>query len=222
MSIAIDTMQDNCFALLDDASAGDGVTARSRLYTGHADTLTCTDAATWPDLLARMQAALARGLYAVPVLTYELGGHLLKIDAHPIDAPLAQVLLFERFETLSALEVADWLAARTGTSPAGVAAITPSVDQAAFTDALARINAYIAAGDTYQVNFTYRLRFDAFGSVYSAVRPPARASAGAVWRPGGPARRPRGAVAVSRTVRAPRRRRTAGAADEGHRPRRAR
>ena len=167
MSVAIEIMQEHCFALLDDASAGDAATARSRLYTGHLDTLTCTDAATWPDLLARMQAALSHGLYAVPVLTYELGGHLLNIDAHAIDAPLAQVLLFERCDILSAHEVADWLAARADTSPAGIAAITPSVDQAAFSAALARINEYIAAGDTYQVNFTYRLRFDAFGSIHA-------------------------------------------------------
>ena len=57
-----------CFALLDDASAADPQHARSRLYTGHAGTLRCVDAADWPQLLDDMQAALARGLYAVPVL----------------------------------------------------------------------------------------------------------------------------------------------------------
>jgi para-aminobenzoate synthetase/4-amino-4-deoxychorismate lyase len=151
----------DCFALLDDA------TADSRLYTGHAGTLECLDAAGWPALLARMQAALARGLYAVPVLTYELGAHLLGIGAHAIAAPLAQVLLFERCDRLNAAEVSAWLAARDDSRPAGIADIAASVDHAAFTGALARIHDYIAAGDTYQVNFTYRLRFDAFGGIYS-------------------------------------------------------
>jgi branched-subunit amino acid aminotransferase/4-amino-4-deoxychorismate lyase len=95
----------DCFALLDDA------TADSRLYTHHAGTLECVDPSGWPDLLARMQTALARGLYAVPVLTYELGARLLGIDAHAIDAPLAQVLLFERCDQLNAAEVSAWLAA---------------------------------------------------------------------------------------------------------------
>ncbi|HZV63457.1 MAG TPA: anthranilate synthase component I family protein, partial [Telluria sp.] len=159
-----------CFALLDDASAADPVHARSRLYTGHTGTLRCDDAAAWPQLLDEMQAALARGLYAVSLLTYELGGHLLGIDAHAIDGPLAQVLLFERCAHLSPDEVAAWLAARAaaeGDAPAGIAGVHANVDEAEFTRALARIHDYIAAGDTYQVNYTYRLRFDAFGSLFA-------------------------------------------------------
>jgi para-aminobenzoate synthetase/4-amino-4-deoxychorismate lyase len=49
--------------------------------------------------------------------------------------------------------------------PAGVANLQPSVDEAEFARAIARIRAWIAAGDTYQVNYTYRLRFDAFGAL---------------------------------------------------------
>ncbi|MDB5936462.1 MAG: anthranilate synthase, partial [Massilia sp.] len=52
----------DCCALLDDAGATDPAIARSRLYTGHAGTLACFDAALWPQLLLEMQAALARGL----------------------------------------------------------------------------------------------------------------------------------------------------------------
>jgi para-aminobenzoate synthetase/4-amino-4-deoxychorismate lyase len=159
------TQHPDCFALLDDASGAEG--ARSRLYTGHADTLRCTDAAGWPELVARMQAALAGGLYAVPVLTYELGAQLLGIGTHATAAPLATVLLFSRCEHLTAAEVGDWLATRSKSEPAaaGIAAMRASVDQAAFSAALARIHDYISAGDTYQVNFTYRLRFDAFGDI---------------------------------------------------------
>ena len=164
-----------CFALLDDASASDPQHARSRLYTGHQRTLTCIDAAQWPALLADMQADLARGLYAVPVLSYELGGHLLGIDAHRLDGPLAQVLLFDSCTHLSPPEVAAWLAAQDDTvkgsesdqSPAGIARIDANVDQAEFTRALGVIHDYIEAGHTYQVNYTYRLRFDAFGSVFA-------------------------------------------------------
>ena len=208
----------DCFALLDDASAADPALARSRLYTRHAGTLACVDAAGWPQLLADMQEALARGLHAVSLLTYELGGHLLGIDAHPAPGALGQVLLFEQCDHLSAPQVAAWLAARAvdGEGPAGIAAVRANIGEAEFTDALGRIHELIAAGDTYQVNYTYRLRFDAFGSLHRAVRPPARAPAGAVWRAGGAAGRRRVAVAVARTVHPPRRRRAAGAADEGH------
>ena len=156
-----------CFALLDDASAADPAHARSRLYSGHAGTLTCLDAAGWPALLERMQAALGAGKFAVAALSYELGGQLLGIDTHAATGPLAQVLLFDACEHLSPPEVAAWLAARTGADdrPAGIAAVHANVDQAEFTRALAAIHDYIEAGHTYQVNYTYRLRFDAFGSL---------------------------------------------------------
>lgn len=158
---------DNVFALLDDASAA-GQEARSRLYTGHAGTLTCRDAAGWQDVLDALQAALARGLYAVPVLTYELGAQLLGIPNQPLAAPLAQVLLFERCDLLDADATGGWIATRAASDrPAGVANIAANVDEARFVDAIGRIRDYIAAGDTYQVNYTYRLRFDAFGSIHS-------------------------------------------------------
>jgi para-aminobenzoate synthetase/4-amino-4-deoxychorismate lyase len=157
----------DCFALLDDASAADPHNARSRLYGAHAGTLVCGDVAAWPQLLADMQAALGRGLYAVPVLSYELGGHLLGIDAHPSPAPLAQVLLFATCTHLSPADVAAWLAERAGPAPAGIAGVHANVDQAEFTRALGKIHDYIEAGHTYQVNYTYRLRFDAFGSLYA-------------------------------------------------------
>jgi para-aminobenzoate synthetase/4-amino-4-deoxychorismate lyase len=155
-----------CFALLDDASAPD-TGARSRLYTSHAGTLQCMDAQGWPLLLDELQQALVRGLYAVPLLTYELGGQLAGVPTAPTGGPLAQVLLFDQCQHLSPADVVAWLAAQSDAAPAGVARIDANVDQQAFTTAINRIRDYIAAGDTYQVNYTYRLRFDAFGSVVS-------------------------------------------------------
>ena len=87
---------DDVFALLDDARAAGE--ARSRLYSGHAGTLRCEDAAGWPPLLEALQDALGRGLYAVPLLSYELGAHLDGLPAHRQDGPLAQVLLFTTFD----------------------------------------------------------------------------------------------------------------------------
>ncbi|MRW85019.1 aminodeoxychorismate synthase component I [Pseudoduganella sp. FT26W] len=168
-------MTTEVFALLDDASPqGLQTGSRSRLYTGHAGTLRCDDIATWPQLLDQMQAALARGEYAVTVCSYELGEELLARapDQAPPRAratPLAQILLFKHCALLTAAEVGDWLAARSFPidRPAGIANIHPNIDQEAFSGALARIHDYIAAGDTYQVNYTFRLRFDAFGGIHA-------------------------------------------------------
>ena len=173
-------MNAECFALLDDASPGapedaPGPDARSRLYTGHLGTLRCHDIGQWPQVLEQMRAALARGEYAVTLCAYELGAQLLDIGASatapaaaPL-APLAQILLFKHCARLTTAEVRDWLAARSFPvdRPAGVANIRANIDRRAFDAALARIHDYIEAGDTYQVNYTYRLRFDAFGSIHA-------------------------------------------------------
>jgi para-aminobenzoate synthetase/4-amino-4-deoxychorismate lyase len=156
-----------CFALLDDATAGDTHHRRSRLYTRHSATLRCDDIAAWPQLLADMQAALARGQYAVVLLAYELGGQILGTGGRRGDAALAQVLLFDDCAHLAPDEVAAWLEVQqpAGDAPAGIAHVRANVDEAEFTRAICRIRDYIAAGDTYQVNYTYRLRFDAFGTL---------------------------------------------------------
>jgi para-aminobenzoate synthetase/4-amino-4-deoxychorismate lyase len=159
------------FALLDDASAEGQDQARSRLYSGHAGTLRCLNIAGWPRVLDEMQAALARGLYAVPLLTYELGAHMLGIGALESQGPLGQVLLFEKCERVMAREVEAWLETRcAGEPPAGVAGIEANVSEEQFTAAIGRIRDYIAAGDTYQVNYTFRLRFDAYGPVTALYR----------------------------------------------------
>jgi len=157
------------FALLDDASPDANPPARSRLYRDYAGMLACHTVEEWPALLARLRDALAAGLYAVPVLAYELGEQLLGIvPASAGDTPLAQVLLFRGYDSLSGEEVAAWLAQRSAASgPAGIADVRSNVDEAGFTRAIERIRDYIAAGDTYQVNYTYRIRFDAFGSIYA-------------------------------------------------------
>ncbi len=159
-------MDATVFALLDDASPEGHAQARSRLYEGYAGVLACQHVEDWPRLLDGVQDALARGLHAVPVLTYELGEQLLGIAApRELHAPLAQVLLFERYTMLDADQVDAWLAADEASGPAGIGAVRANVDEATFAQAIDRIRDYIAAGDTYQVNYTYRLRFDAFGDI---------------------------------------------------------
>ena len=110
--------------------------------------------------------------------------------------------------TASHHEVDSWLDERANggqsanrtASPARP--VAPAWIEAEFKRRSTRIHAYIEAGDTYQVNYTYRLRFDAYGSLLRCTAA-ARAPAGALWRADRPARRQRRAVAVARTVRAP-------------------
>ncbi len=157
--------------MLDDRDAT-ALDPRSRLYTGHVDTLSCDCAEELPALLARMQQALQQGLHAVGLFSYELGPELHATAQRPINPPLAQILLFNRCVHLSASEVAAWLAARNQGSSAesalaGIANIHANVTEAQFDAAMQRIHAYIEAGDIYQANYTYRLRFESYGNLIS-------------------------------------------------------
>lgn len=162
----------DCFALLDDCTAS-ATDPRSRLYTGHVGTLTCTDAAGLPALLGQMQQALLQGRHAVGLFPYELGAQMHGVALHDVPATNTQVLLFDQCQHLSADQVTQWLVERTQSSQAGIANLHRSVTDAEFDAAIARIHAYIEAGDTYQVNYTYRLHFDAYGSpsaLYAKLR----------------------------------------------------
>jgi para-aminobenzoate synthetase/4-amino-4-deoxychorismate lyase len=114
-----DTMHPDCFALLDDAAAG----GRSRLLTGHVRTLRCTSFDTWPALLRDMEAALAEGLHAVALCSYELGHHIVGIPPREAGVPLARVLLFRQCDHLDGAAVTQWLKARAGDGMAGLAGI---------------------------------------------------------------------------------------------------
>ena len=158
------------FALLDDCTATTEE-PRSRLYTGFAGLLSCGDVGQWQALLKAMQQALARGRQAVGLFSYELGAQLQGLSHTPADWPLAQVLIFERCESMSAEQVAHWLERQTkGSPPAGVAALRTNVREDEFAVAVGLIRSYIASGDTYQVNYTYRLHFDAYGEPLSLYR----------------------------------------------------
>jgi len=172
------------FALLDDSNASAALPT-SRLYTGYVRTLACWHIEEFDALLATMQQSIETGLHAVGLFAYELGALAHGIDPLPSKKPLAQILLFSRCEHLSAAAAGQWLAQRAACennalgceqinpnvlTVAGVANVVPDVDEATFNDDISRIHNYIAAGDVYQVNYTYRLHFDIYGSALSLYR----------------------------------------------------
>ncbi len=173
-----------CFALLDDRRA-DACVAASRLYSCHQATLACYQLAQLPQLIADMQAALQRGLHAVALFSYELGAEMqgvsvaasVALGAEKTAEPLAQILLFEQCQQLHDAEVDGWLLQQIQTkhsdqtdTVSGIANLHANVSEKEFAAAIDRIHAYIEEGDTYQVNYTYRLRFDVYGNPLSLYR----------------------------------------------------
>ncbi|MBR8117562.1 bifunctional anthranilate synthase component I family protein/class IV aminotransferase [Burkholderia cenocepacia] len=157
------------FALLDDCDST--ASARSsRLYSGFVRERVCTDPAQLDAVDAALAQDLRDGLHAVVVGDYAFGRNLQR--AQPGDAPL-RFLLYARCERLSRDEVDAWLAQQDGggtPSIAGVAHVAKSVSRDAFDAAIAAVHDALRAGDSYQVNYTYRLNFDVFGTPLALYR----------------------------------------------------
>ncbi|WP_322081924.1 bifunctional anthranilate synthase component I family protein/class IV aminotransferase [Burkholderia sp. BCC1972] len=157
------------FALLDDCDST--ASARSsRLYSGFVRERVCTDPARLDEIDAALAQDLRDGLHAVVVGDYEFGRNLQR--AQPGHAPL-RFLLYARCERLSCDEVDAWLAQQDGggaPSIAGVAHVAKSVSRDAFDAAIATVHDALRAGDSYQVNYTYRLNFDVFGTPLALYR----------------------------------------------------
>ncbi|HEM7808037.1 aminodeoxychorismate synthase component I [Burkholderia multivorans] len=157
------------FALLDDCDST--ASARSsRLYSGFVRERVCTDPARLDALDAALAQDLRDGLHAVVVGDYEFGRNLQR--AQPGHAPL-RFLLYARCERLSRAEVDAWLAAQDGAdtpSIAGVAHVRKSVTRDAFGAAIAAVHDALRAGDSYQINYTYRMNFEVFGTPLALYR----------------------------------------------------
>ncbi len=102
--------------------------------------------------LAAVDSAVGEGLWAAGFVSYEAA---VGLDPHcavhpPTELPLVWFSLFERLAHREALPptVGDCT----------VGPWQPTVTPEQFRAAIARIKEWIAAGDTYQVNYTHRLR----------------------------------------------------------------
>ena len=155
------------------------------MYQGLEREHRCVDPAELDAVWARVHADLRAGLHAVLLADYEWGAKLLKAGDERLgsdDAACLRVLMFRELARLSEAEVSEWLArlepdetcevgeAQSLAAAAGVMDLRPSVDRPEFTQAIARIHEAIAAGETYQVNYTYRLHGQAYGSPAALYR----------------------------------------------------
>ncbi len=171
------------FALLDDGDAS-ATRATSRLYTGFVREAVCAEPAQLDAVCASVEADLKRGCFALVLGDYEFGRNLQfgsthagrmasMTTQHGGDAAL-RFLLFERCAKLSREAVDAWLAGQDGDAPtpslAGVANVTPGVGRDEFARAIGAIHDALRAGDSYQVNYTYRLGFDVFGTPLALYR----------------------------------------------------
>ena len=170
-----DETSNHRYVLLDDWQATEQ-SRRSRLYTDFSHEYVCIDATCLEDVYGLVDQDLRKGLHAVLITDYEWGCHLIFDRAHPAvqkslsNQAALRFLLFRHLTHLSCDEVDKWLVQQDASSPAGILNVDTSVSHAEFEAAIARIHQAIETGDAYQVNYTYRLDFSAFGPPVALYR----------------------------------------------------
>ncbi|WP_371880181.1 aminodeoxychorismate synthase component I [Caballeronia sp. S22] len=157
------------FALLDDCDAT-AERRSSRLYTDFAHERVCVDARELDAVCGDIERDLRGGLHAVVVADYEFGRNLQFGSIGRGDDHALRVLMFRECARLSRDEVDAWLASEGDDLTAGVAGIEASVTRDEFDASIAAVQDALREGESYQINYTFRLNFDVFGAPLALYR----------------------------------------------------
>jgi para-aminobenzoate synthetase / 4-amino-4-deoxychorismate lyase len=119
--------------------------------------------------LDEITASRDRGEFIVSAFAYELGSHFKGVPAKKTGHPLIQAWSFKELKTLSKGQVDEWLDARLEAldpqdQVAGILDIQKSIEYDQFKNDIDRILDYIRSGDAYQINHTYRIHGQTYGS----------------------------------------------------------
>jgi para-aminobenzoate synthetase/4-amino-4-deoxychorismate lyase len=160
------------FALLDAPGGG------AYLFENLSRTLILATNEDCLGLCRQAEAAALAGEHVVAALNYELG-HILEpqTGGHESDdgRPLGHFWIFSERRFLPPEVLAAYLATLAGDPPRPAALLdfAPALDAVKHRDALIKIRSYIAAGDCYQVNFTFTFHGQCIGdplALYARLR----------------------------------------------------
>jgi para-aminobenzoate synthetase / 4-amino-4-deoxychorismate lyase len=159
----------SCTILLDDAQSTNDKPS-SRLYQSPLKTIQANNAVDLEVALQEIEQAIHDQQYVVTCLSYELGEHLLGLTPQKSKTPWVQAWVFKDVQKLSKDDVNQWLKAQTNqvVDAPVIQKTTSSITQQQFEGDIAKIQEWIKAGDTYQVNHTYRIKGELSGSPLAA------------------------------------------------------
>jgi len=159
----------SCTILLDDAQSSSDKPS-SRLYQSPLKTIQASNAGDLEVALQEIEQAIHEQQYVVTCLSYELGEHLLGLTPKKSKTPWVQAWVFKDVQKLSKDDVNQWLKAQTNqvVDAPVIQKTTSSITQQQFEGDIAKIQEWIKAGDTYQVNHTYRIQGELSGSPLAA------------------------------------------------------
>ncbi|TZG29640.1 aminodeoxychorismate synthase component I [Sphingomonas montanisoli] len=154
--------------MLDDARSGsDG----ARLFANPREIVRADRPDEVAPALARLRAAQAEGLHAAGFMAFE-AGHALEPRLAPLARP-GKLLWFGLFDAPRHIPADRVLAELPDPAAAWAGTPKPMIDPLAYAAAFDRVQDYIAAGDIYQANLTYRAEVPCFGAplaLYARLR----------------------------------------------------
>jgi para-aminobenzoate synthetase/4-amino-4-deoxychorismate lyase len=158
------------FVLLEDRSGA----GRALLFAEPAEIVEASEPSKIADAFTHIEAGLARGLHAAGFLSYELGYAFEPRLAGLLPSDRALPLLwFGLFEAPRSIAPAALDQGFAALCPPPLDDLTFGLDEAAHAAAVQRVLDYLHAGDAYQVNLTFPIRFRYPGdplALYSALR----------------------------------------------------
>lgn len=158
------------FVLLEDRSGG----GKALLFAGPAEIVEAAEPSGIAGAFARIEAGLARGLHAAGFLSYELGYAFEPRLAGLLPARRSLPLLwFGLFEAPRSIAPAALDRDFAALCPPPLRDLAFGLDETDHAAAVQRVLDYLHAGDAYQVNLTFPIRFRYLGdplALYGALR----------------------------------------------------
>jgi para-aminobenzoate synthetase/4-amino-4-deoxychorismate lyase len=159
----------SCTVLLDDAQSSIDKPS-SRLYQYPLKIIQASNAIDLESALLEIEEAIHDQLYVVTCFSYELGEYLLGLTPKRSKTPWVQAWVFKDVQKLSKDDVNLWLKNQTNQAVDApvIQKTSLSITQKQFEGDIAKIQEWIKAGETYQVNHTYRIQGELRGSPLAA------------------------------------------------------
>lgn len=142
----------------------------SLVFTAPLDTIIAHNCAEVRPALEAIDRAVADGCWVAGHMAYEAGYCLEERFSPPSPAPLMWFGVYSEavgFDHVTGRSTRDIFAGDCPDEAYGIIKSAIELDEASYAGRIARIKAYIAAGDVYQVNFTTRYGFGFEGSPYA-------------------------------------------------------
>ena len=157
-----------------DTSMVDGVNRQSLLFTEPVERLSLKAGESRGEFLHRADRWLERGYYLAGWFGYEFLHDEMDIGLKDDSSKLAELGVYRapmKFDHQSGVHDFPPLTGASESEPTyRLTNLYPSIEEDQYCRAIDRILEYIAAGDTYQVNYTFKLHFDFDGSASALYR----------------------------------------------------